>query len=93
MHIGLGVSYTQQPTYQTRKTAAGSRTACLVVRRLAFASVALTGFDPSPFNSIVVMEGGVAKRGLSGWKGRYAVSGWELDMTICSCGKLAGSQM
>lgn len=41
--------------------------------RLAIASVAVGAFDGAAFASGVIMEGEVAKRGLSGWKTRYAV--------------------
>jgi hypothetical protein len=47
-------------------------TSSLRVRRVAFASL-VAGFDPSLFQMNILCEGPVQKRGLSGYKSRYAV--------------------
>ena len=56
--------HTQTPTTSTRVS----------TRRLAYAALAAGTFDATRFDSTVLLEGPVAKRGLSGWGKRYAVS-------------------
>jgi hypothetical protein len=48
-------------------------TALLTVHRLAAASVMVGEFDGARFMSMVLLEGALAKRTLSGHKSRYGV--------------------